>query len=108
MKQARGDPASCLARVASYVTELDQLLAKERNEITPFDELNKRYTPFEDCEADALLVEALRSRFALPITYNPRSKTYLVEFSSKDVRVGFAYLAAQRKSETHFALWTNK
>lgn len=108
MQQARGDPASCLARVASYVAELDQLLAKERNWITPFDELNERYAPFEGCDADALLVEVLRSRFAQPTSYNPRSKKYFVKFSSEDVQVGFSYRAAERRSEIHYAGWTNK
>ncbi|MBR1152714.1 hypothetical protein [Bradyrhizobium sp. JYMT SZCCT0428] len=39
---ARADPASCIEKVSSYVAELDQLLAKERNWITPFDDLNNR------------------------------------------------------------------
>jgi len=88
---ARADPASCIGKVFAYVAELDQLLAKEKNWITPFDDLNDRYFPFQDCDTDALLEVAWQSRFRRPITYNPRAKEYLVVFSSNDVRAGFVY-----------------
>jgi hypothetical protein len=39
----RADPASCIEKISSYVAEVDQLLAMEKNWITPFDDLNKRY-----------------------------------------------------------------
>jgi hypothetical protein len=60
---ARADSASCIAKVSSYVAELDELLSKERNWITPYNDLNKRYFPFRDCEADALLEVVRRSSF---------------------------------------------
>ena len=102
---ARADPVFCINKVKAYVAELDGLLAKERNWITPYDDLNKRYFPFEDCDADALLAAAIRSRFFDSITYNPRVNAYFIHFSSKDVRVGFVYRASERKSDTPSALW---
>jgi hypothetical protein len=60
---SRADPASCLDKVSSYVAEVDQLLAAEKNWITPFHDLNKRYFEFRDCDSDALLEVAWRSRF---------------------------------------------
>ena len=89
---ARGDCASCLARVSSYVAELDELLSNERNWITPYFDLNDRYFPFRDCDTDALFDEVSRSRFIRPITYHPRTKTYLIVFSSNDVSASFAYV----------------
>ncbi len=108
MKEARGDPASCLARVASYVTELDQLLAKERNWITPFVELNRRYMPFEGCEVGSLLKEVAPSRFLQPIEYSPRTKEYLIHFSSDDVLVGFEYLVSEGRSNAGTTLFVRK
>ncbi len=105
---ARGDEASCLARVASYVTELDQLLATERNWITPYMNLNDKYALFEDCDTDALLVETSRSRLFQGITYNPRGKTHFVRFSRKDVVVGFEYDPREKKSYKPNAGWVNK
>jgi len=49
----RADPAFCARKVSSYVAELDQLLSKERNWITPYVDLNDRYSPFVDCDVDA-------------------------------------------------------
>ena len=105
---ARGDPASCIGRVSAYVAELDQLLSKQRNWITPFLDLNDRYYPFLDCDVDALLEEVSRSPFIRPITYNPRTKEYFVLFSSRDVRVGFTYRASEKASNTHSAGWVDK
>ena len=105
---ARADPASCLEEVSSYVAEVDQLLAKERNWIAPFDDLNKRYFPFLDCETDALLDVVREAHFRRSITYNPRAKEYLIIFSSNDVRVGFSYRALEKKSNPPFASWVNK
>lgn len=106
---ARGDnTASCVERMSAYVTELDQLLSKERNWATPFIELNNRYFPFMDCDPDPLLIEASRSRFLRRIEYFPRAKAYSVSFSSTDVRVGFVYLINARRSEDHFATFVNK
>jgi hypothetical protein len=105
---ARADPAFCARKVSSYVAELDQLLSKERNWITPYFDLNDRYSPFVDCDADALLEEVSRSRFARPITYGPKSKTYFIEFSSNDVSVSFAYQVDTRKTLAHSATFTRK
>ena len=105
---ALADPASCIEKVSSYVAELDQLLANERNWITPFDDLNDRYFPFLDCDTDALLEVVWEARFRRSITYNPRAKEYLILFSSNDVRVGFSYRALERKSNTPSAVWVNK
>ncbi|CAN7427861.1 hypothetical protein LJR220_003844 [Bradyrhizobium sp. LjRoot220] len=105
---ARADPASCIEKVSSYVAEVDQLLAKERNWITPFDDLNDRYFPFQGCDTDALLEVVWEARFRQSITYNPRAKEYLIQFSSNDVRVGFSYRALEKKSNRPFAVWVNK
>jgi hypothetical protein len=105
---ARAGPAVCIEKASSYVAELDRLLVKEKNWITPFLDLNDRYFPFQDCDTDALLEVAWRSRFFRQITHNPRAKEYLVLFSSNDVRVGFAYGVREKISNTPFALWENK
>jgi hypothetical protein len=105
---ADADPASCLEKLTSYVAEVDQLLAKERNRITPFDDLNDRYFPFLDCDTDALLEVVWEARFGRSITYNPRAKEYLIVFFSNDVRVGFSYRALEKKSNPPFAVWVNK
>jgi hypothetical protein len=108
VSMTRADPASCLETVSSYVAEVDQFLAKEKNWITPFDDLNKRYFPFLDCDTDALLEVVWEAHFRRSITYNPRAKEYLIVFSSNDVRVGFSYRALEKKSNPPFAVWVNK
>ena len=105
---ARADSVSCLEKVSSYVAEIDQLLATEKNWITPFHDLNKRYFEFRDCDTDALLEVVWRSRFLEEIGYNPRAKKYLIVLSSKDVEVGFAYDAREKRSNNLFAVWANK
>jgi hypothetical protein len=105
---ARGDSASCIAKVSSYVAELDQLLSKEKNWITPYSDLNERYFPFRDCETDALLEVVSRSRFIQPIDYLPSVKEYFIVFQSDDVKVGFTYLASEKKSDRGHAIWVNK
>jgi hypothetical protein len=80
ISSARADSASCIAKVSSYAAELDELLSKERNCLTPYDDLNKRYFPFRDCEADALLEEVRRSGFIRSISYMSRTKEYLIHF----------------------------
>ncbi len=105
---AIADPASCLEKVTSYVAEVDQLLAREKDRITPFQDLNKRYFEFRDCDTDALLEAVWRSAFFYHITYNPRAKEYYILLSSKDVEVGFAYSAREKKSNTLSARWVNK
>jgi len=108
VSSARGDSASCIANVSSYVAELDALLSKERNWITPYDDLNKRYFPFRDCEADALLDAVRRSSFIRSISYGSRTKEYLIHFSSDEVLVGFGYLVSEKKSTFNTALWVHK
>jgi hypothetical protein len=102
---ARADPVFCINKVKAYVAELDQLLAKERNWITPYNDLNKRYFAFEDCDTDALLEEVKRSRFIESIAYYPRVKEYYIHFSSRDVLVSFVYRASEKKSDTPSATW---
>lgn len=105
---ARADPASCLEKVSSYVAEVDQLLVREKDRITPFQDLNKRYFEFRDCDTDALLGAVWRSPFLIHITYNPQAKKYYIRFSSKEVEVGFAFSARDKKSSTLSAGWVNK
>jgi hypothetical protein len=105
---AQADPAECLGRAMSYFAQMDQLLSKEKNWIIPFIDLNARFGHLEDCDTDALLEEVVKWRYAQPIIYNPRAKEYLVRFSSRDVTVGFAYSARERKSDTHSAGWVRK
>jgi len=108
VSMTRADPASCLEKVSSYVAEVDQLLAREKDRITPFQDLNKRYFEFRDCDTDSLLEAVWRSAFFYHITYNPRAKEYYILLSSKDVEVGFAYSAREKKSNTLSAGWVNK
>ena len=105
---ARADPALCLEKAKFYFAEIDQLLAKEKNWIMPFVELNERYSPLEGCDTDLLLQETTNSRFSQPIIYNPYGKEYLVRFWSEDVKVEFAYSPLRKKSDTHNAGWVNK
>ncbi len=108
VSSARGDSASCIAKASSYVAELDALLSKERNWITPYDDLNERYFPFRDCEADALLDAVRRSSFIRSISYMSPTKEYLIHFSSDEVLVGFGYLVSEKKSTFPTALWVHK
>lgn len=105
---AHADHASCMEKARLYFAELNQLLSKEKNWITPFDELNERYSFLEGCETDLLLQEATRWRFIQPIIYNPHAKYYLVRFWSDDVKVQFSYDAIKKKSDTHSAGWATK
>jgi hypothetical protein len=89
----RADSASCLAKVTSYVAELDELLSRERNWITPYFDLNKRYFPFRDCETNALLEVVRGSRFIRSISHNSRADGYYIHFSRDEVRVSFTYYA---------------
>ena len=107
---ARADSATCIAKVSSYVAELDQLLSTERNWLTPYDNLNERYFPLRDCEVDALLEVVRGSSFIRSISHNPRSDLYLVHFSSDRVQVGFGYRVSEKRSDRDGAnaLWVNK
>jgi hypothetical protein len=54
----RADSASCLAKATLFVTELDELLEKEKEWDTPYPDLVKRYFPLRDCEAQAFWMSA--------------------------------------------------
>ena len=105
---ARAGSNSCAERVSAVVAELDQLLSKEREWITPYDDLNARYVPFLDCEGGALLEEVVKSRFIMPIDYNPRSEGFVTQFSNNDVRVGFVYDVKDRRTYYHSAKFVRK
>jgi hypothetical protein len=86
------------------VAELDQLLSTKIpwfsfHKIGPYNELQRKYFPFGDCDGDLILIEATKSRFFQGIGYNPRGKTYSVEFSNKVITTGFAYDVRKRKVE---------
>ena len=106
----RGDSASCLAQVSSYVAELDELLSREKNRLTPYEDLNERYFPFRDCEVDRLLDVVRNSRFIRSISYNSRTKLYFITFMSEEVVLGFTYYASEKRSgpDTNTALWVHK
>jgi hypothetical protein len=106
----RADSASCLAKLSSYVAELDELLSKERNLLTPYYDLNERYFPFRDCDADALLETVRSSRFIRSISHNARLDEYSIRFSNDEVKVGLYYYASERKSEPGFNTigWVHK
>ncbi|MEH2532716.1 hypothetical protein V1277_000902 [Bradyrhizobium sp. AZCC 1588] len=105
---AQGGSSSCTEKVSAYVAELDQLLSKEREWITPYDDLNARYTPFLDRDGDAFLEEVVKSRFIKPIAYNPRSKGFVIHFSNDDVQVGFVYEVEERRSDYYSAKFVRK
>ena len=110
ISDGRADSTSCLAKATAYVAELDELLSKERNCITPYFDLNKRYFPFRDCEADALLEVVRRSSFVRSISHNPRADAYYIYFSSNEVVVSFTYYVSEKKSDpaTNTAGWVHK
>jgi hypothetical protein len=108
VSSARADSASCLAKVSSYVAEVDELLSKEKYLLTPYSDLNERYFPFRDCEAAALLEIARSSRSIRSISHNARLNEYFIHFSSDHVEVGLSYYASERKSEPVYAGWVHK
>jgi hypothetical protein len=105
---ARADSASCMANISSYVTELDALLSKERNLLTPYIDLNERHFPFRDCEADALLEVVRRLGFIRSIGHH--AGQYFIHFSNEKVKIGFTYYASEKKSDpaTNTAGWVDK
>jgi hypothetical protein len=105
---ARAGSNSCIERVSSYVAEQDQLLSKEREWLTPYIDLRSRYAPFLDCEVDALLEVVVKSRFIEPIAYDSRSKTFYIDFTNDDVKVGFVYKAEERRSSYHYSTFARK
>jgi hypothetical protein len=74
----------------------------------PYGDLAERYFPFRDCEAEALLDIARRSRFIRSIQHNPRTNEYFVKFENDFVGAWFAYLVSERKSRTAGAGFTRK
>ena len=101
---------ACVAKVSAYVAELDQLLSTKiprfhSHKIGPYDELQRKYFPFGDCDGDPVMIEASKSRFYAGIDYNPRAKYYVVEFSNRVVTTGFAYDVKERKVESKGAGW---
>src|SRR5688572_9309253 len=105
---ARADSDSCMANISSYVAELDALLAKEKNRITPYHDLNERYFPFRDCEAVAFLEVVRGSGFIRSISY--RSGQYFIRFSNDEIDLGLTYYVAEKKSsrETNTVGWLHK
>jgi hypothetical protein len=97
---AHADSATCLAKAAAFVAELDELLEKERRSNRPYFDLAERYFPLRDCEAEALLDIARKSRFIRSIQYNPRTNEYHVLFERDIWGAWFSYLVAQRKSRS--------
>jgi hypothetical protein len=101
---------ACVAKVSAYVAELDQLLSTKipwylPDNIGPYDELQRKYFPFGDCDGDPILIEATKSRFLQDIGYNPRSKNDIVQFSNGFVRIGFIYDGKKRKVERSGPVW---
>jgi len=101
---------ACVAKVSAYVAELDQLLSTKipwfsSLSIVPYDELQRKYFPFGDCDGDPVMIEASKSRFYAGAYYNPKAKYYLVEFSNKIVTTGFSYSVKQREVEAKGAGW---
>lgn len=101
---------ACVAKVSAYVAELDQLLSTKipwfrSLSIVPYNELQRKYFPFGDCDGDPVMIEASKSRFYAGIDYNPRAKYYVVEFSNRVVTTGFVYDVKQRKVESSRASW---
>jgi hypothetical protein len=107
---ARADSALCLAKVTSYVAELDVLLLEVRNRLTPYNELSERYFPLRDCEADALLDVVRRSRFIRSISHDARTNAYFIRLSNNDVLVSFTYYVAEKKTNPgiYNTGWVNK
>ncbi|MEO6381032.1 MAG: hypothetical protein ABIO35_03285 [Nitrobacter sp.] len=105
---ARGDFGSCVANASMYLAELDELLSRVEDRLTPYDALNERYLPFHDCETNVFLEVVKRSRFARSIVYHPPTNEYSIYLSSEYVKVGFNYLASEKRSNFKTATWVNK
>jgi hypothetical protein len=54
------------------------------------------------------LEEVVKSRFIMPIDYNPRSDGFVIQFSNDDVRVGFVYDVKDRRTYYHSANFVRK
>ena len=108
ISSTRADSVSCVAKVTSFVTELDELLSKERNWITPYFDLIDKYFPLRDCEADTVLDVVRGSRFIRSISYHARTNQYFIVFSSDDVRASFSYMVSEKKSAAASTGFTHK
>ena len=97
--EARADnTAECASRMSSYVAELDPLFDEYRLTLTPFIDLNDRYFPFLDCDAEPLIQAAAKSRFFREAPYDSLREEFLFIFSSKDIEVTFLYQVKPRTS----------
>jgi hypothetical protein len=105
---ARADSASCLAKVALFVRELDELLEKEKYHSRPYSDLAERFFPFRDCEAEALLDVVRQSRFIRSIQHSPRTEEYHILFERDGLGAWFSYLVSERKSRAAGAGFTRK
>jgi hypothetical protein len=105
---ARADSDSCLAKVARFVAELDELLDKEKYNSRPYSDLAEPYFPLRDCEAYALLDIVRGSRFIRSIQHNPRTDEYHILFERDGVGAWLSYLVAERKTRSAGAGFTRK
>ena len=105
---ARADSASCLAKVALFVRELDELLEKEKYHSRPYSDLAERSFPFRDCEAEALLDVVRQSRFIRSIQHSPRPEEYHILFERDGLGAWFSYFVSERKSRAAGAGFTRK
>jgi hypothetical protein len=105
---ARADSESCLAKAASFVTELDGLFEKEQYSMGPHYDLMKKYFPLRDCEAEALLDVVRQSRFIRSIQHSPRTNEYHILFERDPFGAWLSYLVAERKSRAAGAGLTRK
>jgi hypothetical protein len=96
---ARADSATCLAKAAAFVTELDKLLEKEKYDSGPYSDLAERYFPLRDCEAEALLDVVRQSRFIRSISYFSRKNECFISFERGNRGASFGYFVLERKSE---------
>jgi hypothetical protein len=106
--RARADSDTCLAKVALFVRELDELLEKEKYDSGPYFDLAERFFPFRDCEAEALLDVVRQSRFIRSIQHNPRTEEYHILFERDGLGAWFSYLVSERKSRAAGAGFTRK
>jgi hypothetical protein len=105
---ARADSDTCLAKAASFVRELDELLEKEKYDSGPYFDLAERSFPFRDCEAEALLDVVRQSRFIRSIQHSPRTEEYHILFERDGLGAWFSYLVSERKSRAAGAGFTRK
>jgi hypothetical protein len=107
---ARADSDTCLAKIKSYVAELDILLLEVKNRLAPYNELSERYFPFRDCEPQALLEVVRGSKFIRSISHHARTDAYFIHFSNGNAIVSFTYYAAEKKSNPnkYNTTWVNK